>query len=93
MNDTRLWAGRIRDRFYIDLAQLGTVNAAVKNGTPVDPSAWHAADARNSFADTTVESIIIEVSKPAPAAARRSTSVSGAPPSYRAGSFPYVVPA
>jgi Domain of unknown function (DUF4331) len=62
MNDTRLWAGRIRDPFYIDLAQLATVNAAFKNGTAVDRSAWHAADARNSFADTTVESIVIEVS-------------------------------
>ena len=62
MNDTRLWAGRIRDPFYIDLAQLGTVNAAFKNGTAVDRSAWNAADARNSFADTTVESIVIEVS-------------------------------
>ena len=62
MNDTRLWAGRIRDPFYIDLAQLGTVNAAFKNGTAVDRSAWHAADAKNSFADTTVESIVLEVS-------------------------------
>jgi hypothetical protein len=62
MNDTRLWAGRIRDPFYIDLAQLATVNAAFKNGTAVDRSAWRAADARNSFADTTVESIVIEVS-------------------------------
>ncbi len=62
MNDTRLWAGRIRDPFYIDLAQLGTVNAAFKNGTAVDRSAWHAADAQNSFADTTVESIVLEVS-------------------------------
>jgi hypothetical protein len=62
MNDTRIWTGRIRDPFYIDLAQLGTVNAAIKNGTAVDWSAWHAADAQNSFADTTVESIVIEVS-------------------------------
>jgi len=62
MNDTRLWAGRIQDPFYIDLAELATVNAAFKNGTAVDPSAWHAVDARNSFADTTVESIVIEVS-------------------------------
>jgi Domain of unknown function (DUF4331) len=62
MNDTRLWAGRIRDPFYIDLEQLGTVNAAFKKGTAVDRSAWHAADAKNSFADTTVESIVIEVS-------------------------------
>jgi len=62
MNDTRLWAGRIHDPFYIDLAQLGTVNVAFKQGTAVDRSAWHAADAQNSFADTTVESIVIEVS-------------------------------
>jgi hypothetical protein len=61
-NDTTVWAGRIADPFYIDLAQLGTVNAAFKNGTAVDASAWHAKDARNTFADNTVESIVLEVS-------------------------------
>jgi Domain of unknown function (DUF4331) len=60
--DTRIWAGRIADPFYIDLALLGTVNTAVKEGTAVDRSAWRADDARNSFADTTVESIVLEVS-------------------------------
>jgi Domain of unknown function (DUF4331) len=60
--DTRIWAGRIADWFYIDLALLGIVNAAVKNGTAVDLSAWRPEDARNSFADTTVESIVLEVS-------------------------------
>jgi Domain of unknown function (DUF4331) len=60
--DTRVWAGRIADPFYIDLSLLGIVNAAVKNGTAVDLSAWHPEAARNSFADTTVESIVLEVS-------------------------------
>jgi hypothetical protein len=60
--DTRIWAGRIADPFYIDLSLLGIVNAAVKNGTAVDLSAWRPQDAQNSFADTTVESIVLEVS-------------------------------
>ncbi len=63
---TRIWAGRITDPFYIDLALLGTINAAVKNGTSADRSAWRAADAQNSFADTTVESIVLEVSQQHP---------------------------
>ena len=60
--DTRIWAGRIADSFYIDLSLLGIVNAAVKNGTAVDLSGWHPQAAQNSFADTTVESIVLEVS-------------------------------
>jgi hypothetical protein len=60
--DIRIWAGRIADSFYIDLSLLGIVNAAVKNGTAVDLSAWRPDDAQNSFADTTVESIVLEVS-------------------------------
>jgi hypothetical protein len=60
--DTRIWAGRIADPFYIDLSLLGTVNSAVKSGTAWDREAWRAADARNSFAGTTVESIVLEVS-------------------------------
>jgi hypothetical protein len=60
--DTRIWAGRIADPFYIDLSLLGIVNSAVKNGTAVDLSAWRPEDARDSFADTTVESIMVEVS-------------------------------
>jgi hypothetical protein len=59
---TRLWAGRIADSFYIDLSLLAKVNGAVKNGTAVDLSAWRPEDAKNSFAGTTVESIVLEVS-------------------------------
>ena len=60
--DTRIWAGRIADSFYIDLSLLGIVNGAVKNGTAVDLAAWHPEKAQNSFANTTVESIVLEVS-------------------------------
>jgi Domain of unknown function (DUF4331) len=60
--DTRIWAGRISDWFYIDLSLLAKVNGAVKNRTAVDLSAWRPQDAKNSFAGTTVESIVLEVS-------------------------------
>jgi hypothetical protein len=59
---TRIWAGRIADSFYIDLSLLAKVNGAVKNGTAVDLSAWRPENAKNSFAGTTVESIVLEVS-------------------------------
>ena len=58
----RLWAGRIRDSFYIDLSLLGMVNTAVRKGTALDLSKWRPADAKNSFAGTSVESIVLEVS-------------------------------
>jgi hypothetical protein len=65
--DVRLWAGRIADSFYIDLSLLSKVNAAVKDGTVPDLSAWRPQEARNSFAGTTVESIVLAVSHQAPA--------------------------
>jgi hypothetical protein len=65
-DDTRIWAGRIADPFFIDLSLLGIVNAAVKDGSAVDLSAWHPKDARNSFAGTTVESVVLEVANQYP---------------------------
>lgn len=59
---TRIWAGRISDSFYIDLSLLAVVNGAVANGTAVDLSNWRPAEAQNSFTDTTVESIVLQVS-------------------------------
>jgi hypothetical protein len=59
---TRLWAGRIGDSFYIDLSLLAIINGAVKNGTAPDLSGWRPENAQNSFADTTVDSIVLEVS-------------------------------
>jgi len=60
--DARIWAGRIADSFYIDLSLLAIVNGAVAKGTEVDLSSWRPQDAQNSFAGTTVESIVLEVS-------------------------------
>jgi Domain of unknown function (DUF4331) len=60
--DTRLWAGRIGDSFYIDLSLLGMVNSAVRNGTALDLSGWRPEHAQNSFANTTVETIVLEIS-------------------------------
>jgi hypothetical protein len=57
----RIWAGRIRDPFYIDLNQLATVIDSVANGAKLDRSAWRPESAANSFAGTTVDSIVIEV--------------------------------
>ncbi len=57
----RLWAGRIADSFYIDLSLLGKVNGAVRDGTAVDLSSWRPDNAKNSFAGTMVESIVLEV--------------------------------
>src|SRR5207344_3608822 len=59
---TRLWAGRIADAFYIDLSLLAIINGAVATGTAPDLSGWQPDNAANSFAGTTVESIVLEVS-------------------------------
>ncbi len=63
---TRIWAGRITDSFYIDLSLLAIINGAVKNGSPVDLSGWRPAEAQNSFANTHVDSIVLEVSQQHP---------------------------
>jgi hypothetical protein len=59
---TRLWTGRVADSFYIDLSLLAIVNGAVAKGTAADLSGWNPREARNSFAGTTVETIVLEVS-------------------------------
>ena len=62
----RLWAGRIADSFYIDLSLLAIVNEAMAKGTAVDLSGWNPANARDSFAGTTVESIVLEIAHSQP---------------------------
>src|SRR5271166_4679331 len=57
----RIWAGRIADSFYIDLSLLAIVNGAVAKGTAVDLSEWRPDKAQNSFAGTSVESIVLEI--------------------------------
>jgi hypothetical protein len=58
----RLWAGRIADAFYIDLSLLSLINGAVATGTAPDLSGWRPEEARNSFAGTVVDAIVLEVS-------------------------------
>jgi hypothetical protein len=60
--DTRIWAGRIGDSFYIDLSLLAIINGAVASGTTPDLSGWRPDNAQNSFAGTLVDSIVLEVS-------------------------------
>ena len=57
----RVWAGRIKDSFYIDLSLLAVVNSAVAKGSAPDFSAWRPGSAANSFDGTTVETIVLEV--------------------------------
>jgi hypothetical protein len=57
----RLWAGHVKDSFYVDLSLLAIVNGAVANGTAVDLSAWRPDQAKNSFAGSTVRTIVLEV--------------------------------
>jgi hypothetical protein len=60
--DTRIWAGRIADSFYIDLSLLAIINGAIAQGTAPDLSGWHPDSAQNSFANTMVDSIVLEIS-------------------------------
>jgi hypothetical protein len=57
----RVWAGRSADSFYIDLSLLGLVNGAVRSGSALDLSTWHPDAATNSFVNTTVDTIVLEV--------------------------------
>jgi hypothetical protein len=57
----RLWAGHVKDSFYVDLSLLAIVNGAVANGTALDLSAWRPDQAKNSFAGSTVRTIVLEV--------------------------------
>ncbi len=58
----RLWAGRIADSFYIDLSLLAIINKAVATGTAPELAGWRPQGARNSFAGTLVDSIVLDVS-------------------------------
>ena len=75
----RIWAGRTQDSFYIDLSLLSIVNGAIAKGTAVDLSQWRPDKAKNSFAGTSVESIVLEVSTGTRSCGRVRGSASGPP--------------
>jgi Domain of unknown function (DUF4331) len=57
----KIWAGRAQDSFYVDLSLLSLVNGAIAKDSAVDLSSWRPEQAKNSFAGTSVESIVLEV--------------------------------
>src|SRR5262245_49998806 len=60
--NVRLWTGRAWDPFYIDLSLLGMVNSAIGGGSALDLAGWNPEKAQNSFANTTVAAIVLEIS-------------------------------
>jgi hypothetical protein len=62
----RAWAGRIEDPFYVDLDELNLINAAVRDGGRVDLTSWTQAGAKNSFAGTKVNAIVLDVPRDHP---------------------------
>ena len=57
----RLWAGRARDPFYVDLRQVRAINAAVAQGAEPDSAGWSPQVAQNSLAGSTIHAIVLEV--------------------------------
>ena len=57
----RLWAGRARDPFYVDVRQVRAINAAVAHGARPDPAGWSPQVAESSFAGSTIHAIVLEV--------------------------------
>lgn len=60
-DSVKVWAGRAADPFYLDLAVLGPVSSSITGGTALDLSSWRPEEAANTFANTSVASIVVEV--------------------------------
>lgn len=60
-DSVQLWAGRAADPFYFDLSLLEPVSSSVAAGTALDLSAWRPAAAENTFGNTSVASIVLEI--------------------------------
>lgn len=57
----RLWAGGASEPFYIDPTVLHSVGSAFKAGTRADLSTWSPDQAKNLFANTSVNAIVLEI--------------------------------
>jgi hypothetical protein len=57
----RLWAGRVDEPFYLDATVRDAVQTAVQDGAAVDLGSWQAGDAVDAFADSTVNTIVLEI--------------------------------
>ena len=59
--DVQVWAGRAADPFYFDLSLLDPVSSSVTGSTALDLSGWKPEAAENTFGDTSVASIVLDV--------------------------------
>lgn len=57
----RAWAGPAVETFYLDLRQLHDINGLVQRGEWVDLDRWGRIIAKDSFAGSTVQSIVLGV--------------------------------
>jgi hypothetical protein len=55
------WAGRVRDPFYLDLGQLAAVDLLVQHGEPATIAGFAPGKAVNTFAGSTVNSIVLRI--------------------------------
>ncbi len=71
----RVYAGPVADPFYLDLRQLALIDEAVQNATRANLSGWWNGPARNSMAESTVESIVLELPADGPFAPHQHIGV------------------
>jgi hypothetical protein len=57
----RVWAGRAADPFFLDLSLLGAVDQVVQHGQTVPFTEYRAEGTVNTFAGSTVNSIVVQV--------------------------------
>ncbi|MBY8870562.1 DUF4331 domain-containing protein [Micromonospora sp. PLK6-60] len=57
----RAWAGPALDPFFLDLRQLAAVDALVQRAEDADPLAFAAGQATDTFAGSTVHSLVLRV--------------------------------
>jgi hypothetical protein len=56
-----VWAGRVLDPFFLDLAQLGAVDQLVQHGQDATVTGFLPGRAANTFAGSTVNSIVVRI--------------------------------
>jgi uncharacterized protein DUF4331 len=57
----RVWAGEALEPFYLDLSQLDAINHAIGEGEDNDLYRWLPGTAKDTFAGSTVRSIVLTV--------------------------------
>ena len=62
-----VWAGRVFDPFYLDLGQLGAIDQLVQHGEDATVTGFLPAVAANTFAGSTVNSIVVRIPHDDPA--------------------------